>query len=81
MSWLTRLADRRRRSKEVQKAIDLGKLGQYHRESQTFVMDAQWSRTEELRPDRLGPGEDDLTDVVRVDPWRPKRTLGPMRKR
>lgn len=46
----------------------------------TFVMDAQWSRTEELRPDRLGPSHDDVqgSEKVRADPWRPARTLGPL---
>lgn len=37
----------------------------------TFVMDAVWNRTEELRPDRLGPDE-----TVVQDPERPSRTLG-----
>jgi hypothetical protein len=57
------------------------------RPSGTFVMDAEWERAEELRPDRLGPGEDDLDDeepVVNLyslnDPERPVRTLGPIPK-
>jgi hypothetical protein len=37
----------------------------------TFVMDTEWHRSEELRPDRLGPDEYDI-----VDPERPSRTLG-----
>lgn len=53
----------------------------------TFVADVEWHRSEELRPDRLGPSEDDLAesdsawrppkDAAR-DPWRPKNTLGPL---
>ena len=73
MNWLKRIADRRRRAKDAQ--VIPVKAGH------TYVMQAEWRRTEELRPDRLGPGENDLTDEVRVDPWRPQRTLGPMRKR
>jgi hypothetical protein len=38
-----------------------------------FVMDAEWERCEELRPDRLGPSEDTLRDE---DEWRPRTTLG-----
>jgi hypothetical protein len=53
-------------------------------EKSTFVVDALIQRSEELRVDRLGPGEDDLDpdgdQPVRIDPWRPVNTLGPMRK-
>ena len=43
----------------------------------TFVMDSKWERSEELRPDRLGPGQDDVPDPEPVrDPWRPTRSLG-----
>lgn len=50
--------------------------------SGTYVAEIEWERSEELRPDRLGPTQDDVTDpeVVR-DPWRPSRSLGPMRKK
>jgi hypothetical protein len=43
----------------------------------TFVMDIEWERSEELRPDRLGPSQDDVEDPekVRVERWRPRRTL------
>lgn len=43
----------------------------------TFMMDAEWVRSEELRPDRLGPGPDDVVNPerVKVERWRPKRTL------
>jgi len=41
---------------------------------QTFVEDAEWQRAEELRPDRLGPGPDDIPQVT--DDERPERTLG-----
>lgn len=45
----------------------------------SFVADVEWKRSEELRPDRLGPSQDDVTDSEWVrDPWRPGRTLGPM---
>lgn len=46
----------------------------------TYVMDIEWERSEELRPDRLGPSEDDVEDPerVRIEKWRPNRTLGPM---
>ena len=40
----------------------------------TFVIPANWDRTEELRPDRLGPTEDDVQPLH--DPERPVRTLG-----
>jgi hypothetical protein len=42
----------------------------------SFTMDAVISRTEELRPDRLGPSEDDVQIMPR-DLGRPSRTLGP----
>jgi len=44
----------------------------------TFVMEAEWLRSEELRPDRLGPSQDDVEDPerVRIERWRPSRTLG-----
>lgn len=42
---------------------------------ESFTMDATWDRTEELRPDRLGPDEYDV-GVVPRDPERPSRTLG-----
>jgi hypothetical protein len=52
------------------------------RVARTFVSPVTWERNEELRPERLGPGVDDLElrDVKWEppnDPWRPKRTLGP----
>ena len=40
----------------------------------SFVVVAQWERSEELRPDRLGPSEEDL-DHIPEDQWRPKTTL------
>jgi hypothetical protein len=49
----------------------------------TYVADVEWKRSEELRVDRLGPGQDDVSDPekIRDDPWRPKRTLGPIKRR
>lgn len=46
----------------------------------TFVMEADWLRSEELRPDRLGPTDDDVRDPerVRVERWRPGKSLGPL---
>lgn len=46
----------------------------------TFVMEAEWLRSEELRPDRLGPSQDDVVNPERVklERWRPSRTLGRM---
>jgi len=46
----------------------------------SFVMDVEWQRSEELRPDRLGPTDDDIRDPerVRVERWRPTRSLGPL---
>jgi len=53
----------------------------------TFVGDVEWHRSEELRPDRLGPDEDDLLESdpiwrppmgARRDPWRPTDSLGPL---
>jgi hypothetical protein len=43
----------------------------------TFVMEAEWERSEELRTDRLGPSQDDVENPerVRVERWRPRRTL------
>jgi hypothetical protein len=45
----------------------------------TYVMEAAWERSEELRPDRLGPSQDDVEDPerVQVERWRPSRSLGP----
>lgn len=52
---------------------------------QSFVMEANMERAEELRVDRLGPSEDDLDGerepFVPDDPWRPATTLGPIRRR
>lgn len=51
----------------------------------SFVSEPEWHRVEELRPDRLGPGEDDLRaddpewtppEGLTRDPWAPRRTLG-----
>jgi hypothetical protein len=49
----------------------------------TFVADVEWKRSEELRVDRLGPGPDDVDEPepIRDDPWRPRRTLGPIKRR
>jgi hypothetical protein len=46
----------------------------------TFVMDVEWKRSEELRPDRLGPTQEDVENPERVDAerWRPRRSLGPL---
>jgi hypothetical protein len=41
--------------------------------TQSFVTDADWQRAEELRTERLGPGEDDIPQVK--DPERPSTTL------
>lgn len=42
------------------------------------IMDVEWERSEELRPDRLGPDDRDIVDPERVstERWRPRRTLG-----
>lgn len=68
MNPLRRLFERKRA-----KRSDAGGVGQ------SFIAEVEWHRSEELRPDRLGPSEDDL--VIPVDPWRPRKTLGPMPKR
>jgi hypothetical protein len=49
----------------------------------TYVADVEWKRSEELRVDRLGPGQDDVPnpEKIRDDPWRPRRTLGPIKRR
>lgn len=50
--------------------------------TRTFVAEVEWQRNEELRPDRLGPSQDDVPDPEPVrDPWRPVRSLGPMPKK
>jgi hypothetical protein len=42
----------------------------------TFVIEADIQRSEELRPDRLGPTEDDVVDPVLPNgAVRPSRTL------
>lgn len=48
----------------------------------SFVADVEFHRNEELRVERLGPSADDIdpTDETRNDPWRPRRTLGPIPK-
>ncbi len=53
-----------------------------HMPSRSFVMDAVWERSEELRPDRLGPTQDDVVnpEMYRVKD-RPLRTLGPFKTR
>jgi hypothetical protein len=66
MSWLRDLFKRRQKP--------VGGSG-------TYVMDVEWHRSEELRPDRLGPSQEDVPDPVQVrDPWRPSRTLGGLPK-
>jgi hypothetical protein len=42
----------------------------------TEVVEAEWHRSEELRPDRLGPSTDEVQAWIREDPWRPRNTLG-----
>lgn len=76
----SRWQERRWRVHEVRQAIRNGTLSEFHRERHgTFVVDADLNRSEELRVDRLGPGEEDLEDPLPVgDPWRPSRTLGPL---
>lgn len=44
----------------------------------SYVTDIEWHRVEELRPERLGPSED---DVQSEGIERPSKTLGPMRYR
>src|ERR1044072_9807912 len=45
---------------------------------QSSVADASWERSEELRPDRLGPGPDlPIRDETRDEEWRRKRELDP----
>jgi hypothetical protein len=46
-------------------------------ERKTFVVEGEFHRTEELRPDVIGvPSEDEVKDDGPHDPWRPSRTLG-----
>ena len=43
----------------------------------TFVVEATIERSEELRPERLGPAPNDVEDPEIVRPlWAPSRTLG-----
>lgn len=47
----------------------------------TFVAESEWSRCEELRPDRLGLTEDVIIEEdpewePPADAWRPRNTLG-----
>jgi hypothetical protein len=65
MSWLGNLMRKRR----------VAQLGHG-----SFVAETEFHRNEELRPERLGPGDDDLdkADETHVDPWRPTRSLGPI---
>lgn len=60
------------------------RLGGVVPERQSFVVDADIERSEELRVDRLGPTEDDLIQEdptwtpppdAQADPWRPESTL------
>ncbi len=46
----------------------------------SFVAEVEFHRNEELRPERLGPGIDDIdpADETRNDPWRPIKSLGPL---
>jgi hypothetical protein len=68
---LRRFLELRRRGKKV----PIERAGSY-------VADVEWQRSEELRPDRLGPSQDDVIDPEPVrDPWRPSRTLGPIPKK
>lgn len=67
MNWLTRLAARRKAKKQPPPAGVV---------RQSFVADVDWHRNEELRPDRLGPGPDDID--LKADPWRPRKSLGPL---
>jgi hypothetical protein len=66
-TWLSRLMHKRR----------VAQLGHG-----SFVAETEFHRNEELRPERLGPSADDVdeADQTHVDPWRPRRTLGPMPK-
>jgi hypothetical protein len=44
--------------------------------SASFVVEGEFHRAEELRPDVVGvPSEEELDDKPH-DPWRPSRTLG-----
>lgn len=54
---------------------------------QSFVAEPEWHRVEELRPDLLGPSEEDIRSDdpewtpppgLTRDPWAPRRTLGPI---
>jgi hypothetical protein len=78
MGLLDRWRKRREWRRQVNEAIKNGKLPQFHRERRgTFVSDAEFHRTEELRVDRLGPSEEDVPDHAPPDdPWRPQRSLG-----
>lgn len=44
----------------------------------SFSAEIEFHRTEELRPERLGPSADDLPSDAFNDPWRPSTTLGPI---
>lgn len=75
MSIWSKYRERRQRMREVRQAIRNGTLGEYHHEKHgSHTAPVVWNRTEELRPDRLGPSEDDIP--ADRDPWRPARTLG-----
>jgi hypothetical protein len=71
----------------VRHAIRIGRLGEFHQEQrrESYVADVTWERSEELRPERLGPGAEDIDEAdesteVPIDPWRPRRSLGPMKR-
>jgi hypothetical protein len=76
MNFIKKWKAKRERRRQVGEAIRNGRLPEFHRE--TYVMDVAWERAEELRVDRLGPNEDDVVNPerVRVERWRPLRTLG-----
>lgn len=64
MSFLRRIMARRRSGGVVKR---------------TTVAEVEWHRNEELRPDRLGPGPDDINPRDETTD-RPQRTLGPPHK-
>lgn len=66
MSWLSRWVKRRADAADRKAEF----------EKNTFLMDIEWERGEELRTERLGPGPDDVPDPIPVDQWRPRKTLG-----
>jgi hypothetical protein len=80
MIWPRRLREavERRIARQAERAA--ASHLEWQRTRRSSVVEAEWERSEELRPDRLGPGPDDIEDPIPVDPFRPSRTLGRLPK-